>query len=227
MSKRPRAPFSCQPKRFERSLSPVARGLVKIRSQRRERNQTVGHWHARPAHLLHGALAIREIVAVQEGARLVQSHEWRPLGAVGRWHWSGDAGFMLRFVNNGRSLCTSGCRRRALPRRCSLRCALCPLFQERNELPADIGRLATPRRTWFRNSFGDRRRNRQIRRNRRTGYVIMAAIAVALPGVDPVTTMMEMVPLWLLFEGSIWAAVFFEKRWAAQGVIPDERLAEG
>ena len=32
------------------------------------------------------------------------------------------------------------------------------------------------------------------------GYAIVAAIAVALPGVDPVTTTLEMVPLMLLFE---------------------------
>ncbi len=55
----------------------------------------------------------------------------------------------------------------------------------------------------------------KLRRNRRTGYVIMAAIAVALPGVDPVTTMMEMVPLWVLFEGSIWLSVLLERRMPA------------
>lgn len=53
----------------------------------------------------------------------------------------------------------------------------------------------------------------KLRRNRRLGYVIMAAIAVALPGVDPVTTTFEMIPLMVLFEGSIWMAVFAEKRW--------------
>ena len=42
----------------------------------------------------------------------------------------------------------------------------------------------------------------------------VAAIAVALPGVDPVTTTFEMIPLMLLFEGTIWLSVFFEKRWA-------------
>jgi sec-independent protein translocase protein TatC len=52
----------------------------------------------------------------------------------------------------------------------------------------------------------------KLRRNRRLGYVIMAALAVALPGVDPVTTMFEMVPLWILFEGSIWLSVLLERR---------------
>jgi sec-independent protein translocase protein TatC len=60
----------------------------------------------------------------------------------------------------------------------------------------------------------------KLRRNRRTGYVIMAAIAVALPGVDPVTTMMEMIPLWVLFEGSIWLSVLLERRMPA----PQEAL---
>lgn len=52
----------------------------------------------------------------------------------------------------------------------------------------------------------------KLRRNRRIGYVVMAAIAVALPGVDPVTTTLEMVPLMLLFEGSIWLSVLLERR---------------
>jgi sec-independent protein translocase protein TatC len=55
----------------------------------------------------------------------------------------------------------------------------------------------------------------KLRRNRRIGYVVMAALAVALPGVDPVTTTFEMVPLMLLFEGSIWLAVLLERRQAA------------
>jgi sec-independent protein translocase protein TatC len=54
----------------------------------------------------------------------------------------------------------------------------------------------------------------KLRRNRRIGIVAMAALAVALPGVDPVTTAMEMVPLFLLYEGSIWLSVVFERRWA-------------
>jgi Sec-independent protein secretion pathway component TatC len=29
-----------------------------------------------------------------------------------------------------------------------------------------------------------------------------------------VTTFLELLPMWLLFEGSIWLAVFFERRWA-------------
>jgi sec-independent protein translocase protein TatC len=52
----------------------------------------------------------------------------------------------------------------------------------------------------------------KLRRNRRLGYVIMFAIAVALPGVDPVTTTLEALPLLVLFEGSIWLSVLLERR---------------
>jgi sec-independent protein translocase protein TatC len=55
----------------------------------------------------------------------------------------------------------------------------------------------------------------KLRRNRRIGYAAVAAVAVALPGVDPITTLMEMGPLMVLFESSIWLSVFFEKRWDA------------
>ena len=55
--------------------------------------------------------------------------------------------------------------------------------------------------------------SRTLRRNRRMGYFIVACVAVLLPGIDPVTTSLEIIPLWALFEGSIWLSVFFEKRW--------------
>jgi Sec-independent protein secretion pathway component TatC len=47
----------------------------------------------------------------------------------------------------------------------------------------------------------------------------MAALAVALPGVDPVTTAFEMAPLMLLFEASIWLSVVFERRWQARSLL--------
>jgi sec-independent protein translocase protein TatC len=53
----------------------------------------------------------------------------------------------------------------------------------------------------------------KLRRNRRIGYMIVAVIGVALPGVDPITTIVETVPLAFLFETSIWLSVFFERRW--------------
>jgi sec-independent protein translocase protein TatC len=54
----------------------------------------------------------------------------------------------------------------------------------------------------------------KLRRNRRIGYLIVAAIGVALPGIDPVTTIVETIPLALLFEASIWMSVVFERRWS-------------
>jgi sec-independent protein translocase protein TatC len=51
-----------------------------------------------------------------------------------------------------------------------------------------------------------------LRKNRRIGYAIVAVVAVALPGVDPVTTTLEMGPLFILFEASIWLSVVAEKR---------------
>ena len=54
--------------------------------------------------------------------------------------------------------------------------------------------------------------SRQLRKNRRIGYFVVAAIAVALPGVDPVTTCIEIAPLWVLFELSIWLSRVVERR---------------
>jgi sec-independent protein translocase protein TatC len=52
----------------------------------------------------------------------------------------------------------------------------------------------------------------RLRKNRRLGYFIVATIALALPGPDPVTTALELLPMWILFEGSIWLAVLTERR---------------
>ena len=54
--------------------------------------------------------------------------------------------------------------------------------------------------------------SRTLRRNRRRGYFLVAVIALALPGPDPVTTLLELLPMWVLFEGSIWLAVLAERR---------------
>src|SRR5919202_911592 len=53
---------------------------------------------------------------------------------------------------------------------------------------------------------------RTLRRNRRLGYFIVAVVAVLLPGIDPVTTTVETVPLIILFEISIWLSVLVERR---------------
>jgi len=54
--------------------------------------------------------------------------------------------------------------------------------------------------------------SRTLRAKRRIGYFITAVIALALPGPDPITTFLELLPMWLLFEASIWLAVLFERR---------------
>jgi sec-independent protein translocase protein TatC len=54
--------------------------------------------------------------------------------------------------------------------------------------------------------------SRKLRRTRRVGYAAMAGLAVALPGVDPITTSIEMVMLFVLYEGSIWLAVLLDQR---------------
>jgi sec-independent protein translocase protein TatC len=56
----------------------------------------------------------------------------------------------------------------------------------------------------------------QLRRNRRMGYVILLGGAILLPTVDPVSLALEVAPLWILFELSIWASVFMERRWRAE-----------
>ena len=53
----------------------------------------------------------------------------------------------------------------------------------------------------------------KLRRNRRVGYFVVCVVAVLLPGVDPVTTTLEGLPLLVLYEGSIWLAVLMERRW--------------
>ena len=50
-----------------------------------------------------------------------------------------------------------------------------------------------------------------LRKNRRLGYFVVAVIALGLPGPDPVTTGLELLPMWALFEGSIWLAFFVER----------------
>jgi sec-independent protein translocase protein TatC len=55
-------------------------------------------------------------------------------------------------------------------------------------------------------------KSRTLRSHRRIGYAAVAVLAVALPGVDPVTTTLEMIPLFILFEASIWLSVLAERR---------------
>ena len=49
----------------------------------------------------------------------------------------------------------------------------------------------------------------QLAKNRRYAYVILIVVAALLPGTDPVTMLIEAVPLLLLFEASLLLARFF------------------
>jgi len=53
---------------------------------------------------------------------------------------------------------------------------------------------------------------RQLKQNRRYAYLGCAVAAAALPGVDPVSMLIEMVPLLLLYELSILLASVFDRR---------------
>jgi sec-independent protein translocase protein TatC len=53
---------------------------------------------------------------------------------------------------------------------------------------------------------------RTLRKQRRIGYFITAVIGLALPGPDPITTALEVLPMWALYEVSIWLAVLVERR---------------
>jgi sec-independent protein translocase protein TatC len=58
----------------------------------------------------------------------------------------------------------------------------------------------------------------QLRSNRRYAYLAIAVIAAALPGVDPVSMLLEMVPLLALYELSILLARAFGTPGAAGGL---------
>jgi Sec-independent protein secretion pathway component TatC len=45
---------------------------------------------------------------------------------------------------------------------------------------------------------------------------------VCLPGVDPVTTTIETIPLLVLYEASIWVSVLLERRAARSTAYPIE-----
>ena len=65
---------------------------------------------------------------------------------------------------------------------------------------------------------------RKLRRGWRVGIVAITALAVALPGVDPVTTLIELGPLLALYFLSVWAATLFERRWERAGAPAASRV---
>jgi sec-independent protein translocase protein TatC len=62
----------------------------------------------------------------------------------------------------------------------------------------------------------------QLASNRRYAYLVIAIVAAALPGTDPVSMLIEMVPLVVLYELSILLAAAFGTPSAAE---PADRLA--
>jgi sec-independent protein translocase protein TatC len=54
---------------------------------------------------------------------------------------------------------------------------------------------------------------KKLRTSWRVGIVAVTALAVALPGVDPVTTLIELGPLLILYFLTVAVAAVFERRW--------------
>jgi sec-independent protein translocase protein TatC len=65
---------------------------------------------------------------------------------------------------------------------------------------------------------------RLMRKNRRYAIVVLAAIAALLPGVDPVSMLLEFLPLLVLYELSIWVARLVEIR---RDRVTDEESVAG
>jgi sec-independent protein translocase protein TatC len=64
----------------------------------------------------------------------------------------------------------------------------------------------------------------QLRANRRYAIVVLAVVAMLLPGTDPVTMLLCLLPLLVLYELSILMATFFARprEEAADGVVDDD-----
>jgi Tat protein translocase TatC len=65
---------------------------------------------------------------------------------------------------------------------------------------------------------------RQLSKNRRYAYLVIAIVAAALPGVDPVTMLIEMAPLIVLYELSILLARLFGT--PSSGRLPEPSTQE-
>jgi sec-independent protein translocase protein TatC len=65
----------------------------------------------------------------------------------------------------------------------------------------------------------------QLRENRRYAYLVMAILAAMLPGVDPITMLIEMVPLLVLYELSILLARALGRP-GHKGAVPEPSTQE-
>jgi sec-independent protein translocase protein TatC len=66
---------------------------------------------------------------------------------------------------------------------------------------------------------------RQLRKNRRYALVVIAVIAMLLPGTDPVTMLLSMLPLLVLFEASILLSALLERRMARQAATIEPAIS--
>jgi sec-independent protein translocase protein TatC len=67
---------------------------------------------------------------------------------------------------------------------------------------------------------------RQLRKNRRYAILVIAIVAALLPGGDPVTMLLIMVPILFLYEGSILLAALLDRRAARARAREEEEAAE-
>jgi sec-independent protein translocase protein TatC len=67
---------------------------------------------------------------------------------------------------------------------------------------------------------------RQLSKNRRYAVLAIAVIAMVLPGQDPVTMTMMMVPMYVLFEGSILISWLMDRRDRRTAATEEESVAD-
>ena len=63
---------------------------------------------------------------------------------------------------------------------------------------------------------------RQLRDNRRYAVLVIAVLAMLLPGTDPITLVLSMIPLLLLYEASILVAALLDRRARSRAADADE-----
>ena len=61
----------------------------------------------------------------------------------------------------------------------------------------------------------------QLRKNRRMAWFIGILVAVAMPTVDAISLFFEVIPIIVLYEGSIWVAAYMERRWERAELIAE------
>lgn len=62
----------------------------------------------------------------------------------------------------------------------------------------------------------------QLRENRRYAVLVIAVLAMLLPGTDPITLVLSMIPLLILYEGSILVAAFLDRRALKQAAAEED-----